>query len=629
MKKLITILLILISLQLVSAEDYSLAKQLELNLNLSSTITLTPTKSSYSIDKVISDLYFFPQDTDKQEVILLETFPEATEQDNILRFEWQSPEEKELQMYLTARIRTENKIKKIRTKIPFPLQDIPEEYVQYTKPSALIDSDNAYQVVFKLFDFVKSNVDYDLSCAERIEKASGVLENKKGTCDEFTNLFVALVRALGIPAQYISGISYSNLPQLKGFNWHAWARVYFPDYGWIDVDPTYGEFNSIDASHVLLNYGLSGNESSTRYEWTGRNINLVASSLEMKADVTEQIGNVKPLLDLNLEMIEDSVGFGSFNLVKATITNPNNYYIATTLTLAAPSQISVLNKEKRILLPPKSKKQVYWIINLTKNLQKNYIYTFPLQLFSERNATAKTEFKSSAKDDVFSFEEINKLFKQLQEEEKKVYSKEIYLNCSSDKKRQYLYEKPVLNCEIKNKGNIYLENISVCLEKDCKIFNLGIAQEKTFSFNITEQLKRVRIIAINKEISKTIFPDLEILDIPKINITDLNFPLNVSFNQKYTISFTLEKESKSIPKNITINLGNKKLNLAELNKTQNIIFNLKANDLKPGKNIFNLTIRYLDENNKEYSVSKSFELSLVNVNIFQKIYLFFRRLLEL
>jgi len=394
MKKLVICLLVLALLQSALAEDYSLVKQIELDLNLSSNITLIPTGSDYSIDTITADLYFFPRDTGRQDIIRLETSPDSEEKDDLLRFEWASPDETGLKMSLNSKIKTENTFKKLKNKISFPLQQIPEEYIRYTKPSPFIDSDSQiiistasqlaagsddfYQVVFKLYDFVKTNIEYDLACSEEIEKASWVLNNKKGTCDEFTNLFIALARSLKIPAKYASGISYSNVKEIEGFGWHAWASVYLPDYGWLDVDPTYGQFNSIDASHVLLRQGLSGNVSSTKYLWKGRNIDLTASSLGMKAEVTEQTGMIQPLLELELDMIEDEIGFGSFNLVKAEITNPNDYYAAASLTLAAPSEITVSNKEKRIMLSPNSEKQVYWIINLTEDLKRDYIYTFPL-----------------------------------------------------------------------------------------------------------------------------------------------------------------------------------------------------------------------------------------------------------
>ena len=60
--------------------------------------------------------------------------------------------------------------------------------------------DDLFIVVYKLAEWVKTNVNYDLSTltASVSQKASWVLDNKEGVCDEITNLFIALSRALGI-----------------------------------------------------------------------------------------------------------------------------------------------------------------------------------------------------------------------------------------------------------------------------------------------------------------------------------------------------------------------------------------------------------------------------------------------
>jgi transglutaminase-like putative cysteine protease len=75
-----------------------------------------------------------------------------------------------------------------------------------------------------------------------------VLGRRRGDCNEHTVLFVALARALGLPARPVAGLLY-----LRGrFYYHAWAEVYLDD--WVAVDPTFDQFPA-DAAHLRFVVG--------------------------------------------------------------------------------------------------------------------------------------------------------------------------------------------------------------------------------------------------------------------------------------------------------------------------------------------------------------------------------------
>jgi hypothetical protein len=448
---------------------------------------------------------------------------------------------------------------------------LPENLLPYTKPSETIDSDNEdiikianllgrgeddlYVVVYKLAEWTKNNVEYDLSTltAEITQKASWVLTNKQGVCDELTSLFIALNRALGIPAKFVSGISYTN-SELFTDQWgpHGWAEVYFPNYGWIPFDVTYGEFGFIDPTHIKLKESIDGKDTSTRYLWLGRNIDLETKKLDIKTTLLEKKGLINPFISLKLKPIKDATGFGSYNLIETEVKNLKNYYISTELYLSKPDEVKIIGDERiQILLKPEEKKKVYWTVKLSQNLNSNYIYTFPLAVYSLRNVSARASFGSTFDDPVFSLTEIKDILEQRQEEEKKVYSKEVNLKCDINKDEFYEYENALINCEIKNIGNILLENINICMEKECKKIDLGISQSKEINFSVMGDYigkKEIKITAINSQVSKSKFVKYNVLDKPKIEIIDIEYPNNVSFEQEYSISFTLKKSSKSIPK---------------------------------------------------------------------------------
>lgn len=76
-------------------------------------------------------------------------------------------------------------------------------------------------------------------------QAAAVLARGRGDCNEHTVLFVAMARALGLPARPVAG-----LLRVSGrYYYHAWAEVYLSD--WVAVDPTLDQFPA-DVAHLRL-----------------------------------------------------------------------------------------------------------------------------------------------------------------------------------------------------------------------------------------------------------------------------------------------------------------------------------------------------------------------------------------
>jgi transglutaminase-like putative cysteine protease len=81
-----------------------------------------------------------------------------------------------------------------------------------------------------------------------------VLRTRIGDCNEHTALFVAMSRAIGIPARIAVGVALVR----GAFYYHAWPEVYI-DEGrtrgfWLPVDPTFNQFPA-DATHFRLARG--------------------------------------------------------------------------------------------------------------------------------------------------------------------------------------------------------------------------------------------------------------------------------------------------------------------------------------------------------------------------------------
>ena len=85
-----------------------------------------------------------------------------------------------------------------------------------------------------------------------------VLAARRGVCQDFAHLMVSALRALGLPARYVSGYLLTDPPpghpRLVGADAsHAWVSAWCGDAGWVDIDPTNGRF--VDESFVTVAWG--------------------------------------------------------------------------------------------------------------------------------------------------------------------------------------------------------------------------------------------------------------------------------------------------------------------------------------------------------------------------------------
>jgi len=100
----------------------------------------------------------------------------------------------------------------------------------------------------KIYNFVAGNLYYDFPRAEdrdyEFMSASEILKTGKGVCADYAILYVALLRASGIPARVAGGIPVTMILGEKNQELdigHAWVEVKLPGYGWIPQDITQEE----------------------------------------------------------------------------------------------------------------------------------------------------------------------------------------------------------------------------------------------------------------------------------------------------------------------------------------------------------------------------------------------------
>ena len=71
-----------------------------------------------------------------------------------------------------------------------------------------------------------------------------LLTRKTGYCEHYATAMVIMLRSVGIPARLVTGFLASEWNEFGGYytvrqrDAHAWVEVYFPQSGWITMDPT-------------------------------------------------------------------------------------------------------------------------------------------------------------------------------------------------------------------------------------------------------------------------------------------------------------------------------------------------------------------------------------------------------
>jgi len=85
-----------------------------------------------------------------------------------------------------------------------------------------------------------------------------VLASRRGVCQDFAHLMVACLRSMGLPARYVSGYLLTRPPpgqeRLVGYDAsHAWASLFCPSLGFVDLDPTNDRVP--DESFVTVGWG--------------------------------------------------------------------------------------------------------------------------------------------------------------------------------------------------------------------------------------------------------------------------------------------------------------------------------------------------------------------------------------
>lgn len=114
--------------------------------------------------------------------------------------------------------------------------------------------DGAMDLTMRIYD----EFTFDSTATDVSTPIHEVFRHRRGVCQDFAHFALACLRAMRVPARYVSGYILTRpppgTPRLQGADAsHAWISVWSPETDWIDLDPTNGI--AVSDEHVMVACG--------------------------------------------------------------------------------------------------------------------------------------------------------------------------------------------------------------------------------------------------------------------------------------------------------------------------------------------------------------------------------------
>src|SRR5262249_27830207 len=140
---------------------------------------------------------------------------------------------------------------------PSPLVPNDADFADYAAPSFARERP-VLDAVADLTGRIRNDFKFDANATTVTTPVLQFFQQRRGVCQDFAQFQIACLRALGLPARYVSGYLETDpppgQPALRGVDAsHAWVSFFCPGLGWIDVDPTNNCLPSL--RHITIGWG--------------------------------------------------------------------------------------------------------------------------------------------------------------------------------------------------------------------------------------------------------------------------------------------------------------------------------------------------------------------------------------
>jgi transglutaminase-like putative cysteine protease len=255
----------------------------------------------------------------------------------------------------------------------FPVTD----FTKATTGIAQVTFDLTYglddtQRFFRLAEWVHKNVKYDNEAKSFSQSAAWTFLNRKGACDEFSNLLVSMLRVLGYEPRYVVGYAYSE-------NWgqHGWVEV---DYNGrtVSLDPTWLE-SPVDSTHIKV-AELPDSNLTEHVEVKGGTITIDWEKNEPEIKVLSR--KESPKIDIGASLIPENSSSGGYSLLATEFTAPGciltNVQIKSCTMLSEGDFLSIPVSSQTLAFCGSQK--AYWFLK-TPVTEGGMVYTCPVLIY--------------------------------------------------------------------------------------------------------------------------------------------------------------------------------------------------------------------------------------------------------
>ncbi len=618
------------------------ASSLNADITIVNDVEFSPTGNDFRIDDAQARLSWFPRDDSIQDVLDLETTPGHYRTPSYLLFEWDNPTYKE-RISLTSSVQTRNVVIPVRDKVSFPLKEVPSEMSEYLGEGEIVqqsreivelaqelagNSKDAYEVVYKLADWTTTNIEYSLASLGEpaIQTSPEVLESRYGKCDEMTALFISLNRALGIPARFVAGYSYTNSPLFdREWGGHGWAEVWLPEVGWVPFDVTYGEYGYLDSGHIKLKTASDAKETSIDYSARGLDFSLNTKPLDIKIATSELRAISNPHIHIKLTTPSQTVGFGSTVLILAEVENLRDFYISTRIDLAQTQDTDLLaDNYANILLKPKDKKTIPFLIKISDNLDQGYRYEFPFKAYSRLGEEDTITISVSRNDIVYDATAFDGEIAELKEPEKE---KPVFGVTCIQEGYAYLGEIVEHKCVVTGNGP---STLKVCNRGKCEdivtennTFTIGVLAEGNNVFTEAYTAKGFGYTADFFLTTTALSPTTILLNITR--------PDRIGPDDTAQVELFIDYEGAE-PEDIEMTMQvvhrTQTETIKDLQRPAKLNYQIPGRALRPGTNTIPIELEYIDELGNLGIYTTEFNIELIDVGILDRMSFFLEDLWE-
>ncbi len=227
-----------------------------------------------------------------------------------------------------------------------------------THSSLIKEKTQQFNTPESIYNHIVDSFSYSYAIAEqnvaptRLGAETAFARPTDAVCQEFTDAFVTMSRAAGVPARRLTGYAYTQNSQLRPVALsddvlHAWPEFFNAESNhWQQVDPTWENttggvdyFHQFDLSHIV--FAINGASSTTPYPAGAYNL-AVGESKDVEVEFADNFPSIKPELEVGFSPRQvGGVGLPGAYLLQITNKTAQAWYDIDTKIESSDSQVLI------------------------------------------------------------------------------------------------------------------------------------------------------------------------------------------------------------------------------------------------------------------------------------------------